>query len=229
MWTNGIVTPIAADLWPGGGNEIALVCRDQQNSDSYLTVLRVVNGQVSQLGSWDLPFAANNYFMCWLCAGQLTQDDTREIVVTCSRKLGFSRYMGVWTWNYDESTSQAGFIDSYEWSETTNRAGIPALGDLAGQGMTVALSHDDSDPDEHNPIFPAFLMDPLDLESSVIECLPTSTPSSNILCCMMADWRPEVPGLDRIIAPAENQCMIWDEDGLIDPEPYPCRLQHRSS
>jgi hypothetical protein len=229
MWMNGTVTPIAADLWPGGGNEIALVCRDQQTSDCYLTVLRVINGQISQLGSWDLPMTATNFHKFWLCAGQLTQDDTREIVVSYSRRVGTPRYMGLWTWDYDEGTSQAGFIDSFEWSENANRAGIPALGNLAGQGMMAALSHDDSDPDEHNPIFPAFLMDPLDLESSVIECLPTSTPSSNILCCMMADWRPEVPGLDRIIAPAENQCMIWDEDGLIDPEPYPCRLQHRSS
>ena len=215
MWTNGPVTPIVSNLMPGGGDEIALVCRDQQDSDCYLTVLRVVNGQISQLGSWDLPVSGGNYYRAWLCAGQLTPDGTHEIVLSYSRRVG-TRYMGVWTWDYDEGTSQTGFTDSFEWLEVTNRAGIPAIGDLAGQGMTVALSHDDSYADPHNPVYPALLMDPLDLQSSMMECQPTSTPSSNILCCMMADWDPLTAGLDRIIAPAENQCCVWDEDGLID-------------
>ena len=210
----GAHSPIVGEFWPGGGNEIGLICRDSLNQHCYLTVLRVVNSQVSQLGAWDLPYSVGVYFRSWICAGQLTLDSTHEIVVSYSRRPG--PCMGVWTWDFDESTSQAGFVDSYEWSENANRAGIPALGDLAGQGMTVALSHDDSYADQHNPIFPAFIMDPLDLESSLEECWPTSTPSSNILCCMMADWDPLTPGLDRIIAPAENQCFAWDEDGLID-------------
>jgi hypothetical protein len=30
---------------------------------------------------------------------------------------------------------------------------------------------------------------------------------------MMADWDPLIPGLDRIIAPAENQCFVWSHLG----------------
>jgi hypothetical protein len=205
-------SPIAGDLWPDGGNEIGLFHRES-DSDCYLTILRVDGSEMDVLGSWDLGSTNTKFFQGWLCAGELTQDGTQEIVVSYSRGVGTPRYMGIWSWDYDESTSQAGFIDSYEWSETANRAGIPALGDLAGQGMTVVLSHDDSYADPHNPIFPAFLMDPLDLQSSMVECQPTSTPSSNILCCMMADWDPLTAGLDRIIAPAENQCFVWQPTG----------------
>jgi hypothetical protein len=32
---------------------------------------------------------------------------------------------------------------------------------------------------------------------------------------MMADWTV-TPGLDRIIAPAENQCFVWDDEGTSD-------------
>jgi hypothetical protein len=217
MWCQGVTTPVVGDLWPGGGNEIALICRDYSGSHSYLAVLRAGQGAMTHLGSWDLPSSAP-FHRAWLCAGQLTVDGTREIVVSHSRRSGIQRYMGIWLWDYDEVARQATFTGQ-EWLEGSTQAaerfGIPALGNLASQGMRIALSREDSDPEEHSPLIPAWLLDPADLQTP-LNCQPTSTPSDNILCCMMADWDPLTTGLDRVIAPAENQAFVWESDGRVN-------------
>ena len=106
-------------------------------------------------------------------------------------------------------TSPGSFYSRKDWiGEDLSFNGITATGELTGSGTRVAISQRLGNPD-HNP---AFVVDPSSMSTPVGCVHNPSLSSQKILCCMMADW-DVTPGLDRIIAPAENQCFTWEDSG----------------
>lgn len=107
------------------------------------------------------------------------------------------------------------FISERDWSAVQWRT-VPAVGTLP-QGQVVALPTDLATSRQ----FPVLLLDAGNLTTSA-EC--QSNPgldSDHVPYCIMADWDPLTPGLDRVIANTENQCFAWDEGGFhMDNYPF---------
>ncbi len=201
-------TVVLADIVPetppdATREEIAFVCGGS------IYILAVQDNDLVQLDREGLPGGLSTTSQCWVSASDLDGAAPVELVVTASDAtsplvdpvsvVGLYRYQN----------GQGGYYSTRSW-EDENFNAISAIGILAGStGQRIALSCRTSDVN-HNP---ALILDPQSLQSSPVPCQPTSIPSSYILCCMMADWRPEVPGLDRIIAPAESQCFVWQPNG----------------
>ena len=210
MLTEGRITPVVADIWPGNGrNEIAIVCIEfweaGQPALPNLKILEVDSGEINVLDSQALPETSIAYFRAWLSGCDMLPDDTREILVSYSWWYG-THQQGVWTYDVDDLSLDHGYTDSLKW-EAYQNYGIPAAGRLAGN-MRVALSRENANEDHP----PAYILDSsLGIEANC--AYNPSRESENVLCCMMADWDPLIPGLDRIIAPAENQCFVWSHLG----------------
>ncbi|MEN8209521.1 MAG: hypothetical protein ABFR50_09755, partial [Candidatus Fermentibacteria bacterium] len=122
-----------------------------------------------------------------------------------------------WLHLYDYETGEV--YDEDVWSDS-KFYGIPAASSLPMSGDRIALSRRLSSS-AHSPVF---LLDPDDL-SSPLGCEAPTLASSNVLCCVMADWDPFAPGADRVITNAENQAMAWYESGFLvtnwDDNEYP--------
>jgi len=197
-----VLADMIAETPPEGSrDEIAFIC------SSTLYLLRVQNGELDEIASAEAPSGMGYSTQAWISAGELDGSAPQELVVTMTDVVSQKSLIGLFGyrnggWRY---------YSTCLWNGECSKA-LPALGNLAGQGMRIAISRRRSIATH----IPAYIMNPTDLQGTPVSCQPTSTPSSNILCCMMTDWRSDITGLDRVIAPAENQCMVWDEDGFGD-------------
>lgn len=87
---------------------------------------------------------------------------------------------------------------------------IPAVG-FFGDDPAIAVSTGKNLWQTQEPVR---LLDATDDQLPVLaECESSPVTSNRVLCCMMTDWDPLIPGLDRVIANAENQAIAWDDAG----------------
>ena len=210
-WTEHPHAVVLADVFPDTPRDSELEIAVQCNGN--LLIVDFDDGELTTLDSVVIPCSGADNFG-WLVAEDLDSDGYDEIIFsgTWTEFFPTQTVSGVCIYNHSTGT----FTDSEEW-EDESFLGIPAVGTLPTVGQTIALSRrenlDEEDPD--NDLIPAVLLDPDDL-SEIEECQPSSTPSDHVLCCVMADWDPVVPGLDRILANAENQAIVWEDDGIIE-------------
>lgn len=191
------------------GLEIALVRREVGARTLSLDILSVDHGQFSILDQEDLPQTIVNYSPDWITALDCTPDGSMELSLSYSWYSGSAYHSGLWIYDHVDRTQTSEFIDSREWLDHGPTDCIQCSGSLPMSGERIAMSRQYSSyPDQS----PAILLDPDDL-SNATECVPPTKPSDRVLCCIMADWDPIVPGLDRVIANADNQAMAWEEDG----------------
>lgn len=207
-WKNQPRTVVLADLQEEPGqvpprDEIVFVLRDS------LHVLRCEGDSIAQLDVEHIDCIYHEGlggYHSWQMACDLNGSGPDEIVVTgtVNRSMGGKDSSSIHI--YDFSRSQV--TDSEYW-EGVLSASIPAAAELAGS-TSIAMSRKRAISDS----WPAYILDDnLALQDSC-EYNP-SRESEHVLCCMMADWTV-TPGLDRIIAPAENQCFVWNDEGYED-------------
>ena len=162
------------------------------------------------LDSVPLPGSHISFTGGWIASADIVPDATGELIIAYAWYASNLHHSGVWIYDYDQVTSSAGFCDSVKWDDDVTTFGIPAVGSLGSAGNRIALPRQ-TGTRSHAP---AYLLDTgLALQDS---CDFSSTDCFKILCCMMADWDSLTTGLDRVIAPAENQCFAWLQDGLGD-------------
>ncbi|MFO8184728.1 MAG: hypothetical protein R6U39_11245, partial [Candidatus Aegiribacteria sp.] len=209
-------TVTLADVFHGNdGLEIAAIYRKQSTSDPALHILGLDNGSIVELDSEDLPVPSPSiYYPGWIVAFDGTQDVSDELCVAYSWHNATGYHSGLWIYDHEESTNTAQFIDSETWEEDQHIEGIPAIGTLPSAGLTIALSRlvNYDDTVGTDDIYPAWLLDPDDITQHE-ECAVSVEPSYHVLCCVMADWDPIVPGVDRILSNAENQRFGWYSNG----------------
>lgn len=208
---NELRTPVLADLEAeeGGGTayEIALVI------DENLHLLDF-DGQgdlfeAACLELFDpLPAGCNYSQRSWLVAGDVQGDALPELVVwvywwNASDPGPIFHKNGIFVYDHDTGEVIGERIDE----NGEGWHGIPALGRLAGE-TRLALPRGRATADHA----PAWVLDPNDLSTPATCQHNPSRDSYFLKSCMMADWTV-TPGLDRIIAPAENQCFVWDDEG----------------
>lgn len=197
-----------ADIFPEKGKlEIAFVCPEETNDPLSLFILSVERNMLIEVDQEALPASYSTYSREWITAADVNSDNSQELVLSYSwYVLGSGYSSGIWIYDHVDGTQQSGFVDNWSQSESAQTAGIQATGDIAGNADQIALSRQRTGTNGQ-----AWVFDPDDL-STHQTCTQPSNPSNYIQCCVLADWDQGVPGLDRIIAPAENQCMAWDED-----------------
>ena len=200
-----------AEVFPEKGKlEIAFVCPEETNDPLSLFILTVDQNTLIVLDQEVLPQSAAGYSREWITAANINLDSSDELMLAYSWYVSGSEiYSGLWTYDHVDFSQQSGFVDSYSQSEDALTAGIHAIGDIAGSADQIALSRQRTGPDGQ-----AWIIDADDL-STHLTCTQPSATSSYIQCCVLADWDELIPGLDRIIAPAENQCMAWNEQGVL--------------
>ena len=202
-------TVALADLEPETGHEQ----RDEivllRGNDLYVfdivdhALVAVVDGEA-------LPYTSSvNSVSAWPMIAEVNGTGSPEIIVQASWSEFSVNATGVFVYNYDAEV----FIEDQEWLHTSWRT-IPAVGSLPSEGQRIAVTSGENDDGQNAPdqVFPAWLIDPGDLEDQQ-ECETSTELSSNIFCCIMADWDPLLTGADRIIANAEDQCFAWYENG----------------
>jgi hypothetical protein len=201
-----------ADIFADSGKlEIAVVCPEEDNDPLSLFILNVQSNSITELDQEYLPSSANNFEREWTCAYDLTADDSAELVLSYSRKGSTAYESGIGIYDHVEGTSTSQFTDYITWSDgSTWKAGIQAIGRLTGSTDQIAVSRRKSESGVH---IPASIYDADDLSGTPDYCEAFTAHSDWILCCIMADWSNLDTGLDRVIAPAENQCMVWDDNG----------------
>jgi hypothetical protein len=197
-----------------GKLEITVVCPEDDNDPLSLFILNVQNNSITELDQIELPNSTNNYTREWICAYNLTADTSDEIVLSYSWSESSTRYSGIWIYDHDERTSTSGFTDKHSWVEDTFNPGIQSIGRLTGSVEQIALSRRLSESGVGGNI-PVYIIQSDDL-SDTEDCSPPDNKSNFILCSLITDWDNLDSGLDRIIAPAENQCMVWEDNGDID-------------
>ena len=159
-----------------------------------------------------LPAGCNYSQRSWLVAGDVQGNALPELVVwmywwNASDPGPIFQKNGIFVYDHDTGEVIGERIDE----NGEGWHGIPALGRLAGE-TRLALPQGWATADHA----PAWVLDPNDLYSPV-SCQHNPGRDSYFLqSCMMADWTPLIPGLDRIIAPAENQCFVWNDGGIPD-------------
>ena len=203
-----------ADVFPEKGKlEIAFISPEETSDPPSLFVLTVDRGTLLVLDQEVLPQSSSAaYSREWITAANINADSSDELMLLYSwHKSGLGYRSGIWIYDHVDFSQQSGFTDSYEQPETAHTAGIHAIGDIAGAADQIALSRQRTGSNGQ-----AWVFDADDL-SSHLTCSQPSNPSSYIQCCVLADWRSDVTGLDRIIAPAENQCMAWNEQRALLP------------
>ena len=201
-----------ADVFPEKGKlEIAFVSPEETDDPLSLFVLTVDHGTLLVLDQEVLPQSNSAaYSREWITAANINADSSDELMLAYSWYVTGSGYQsGMWIYDHVDFSQQSGFTDSYTQPEAAQTAGIHAIGDIAGAADQIALSRQRTGSNGQ-----AWVFDADDL-SSHLTCSQPSNPSNYIQCCVLADWRSDVPGLDRIIAPAENQCMAWNQVGEI--------------
>ena len=206
-----------ADVFYGSnGLEIAAIYRSRSNSDPALHILGLDSGSIVELDSEDLPTPIPpTYYPGWIVAFDGTPDASDELCITYSWHNANGYHSGLWIYDHDDSTSTSGFTDSETWEEDQHIEGIPAIGTLPSEALTIALSRlkNFDDPHQVNDIHPAWLLDPDDLTGHD-ECAVSVDSSDHILCCVMADWESPFGQADRVLANAENQRFGWYQNGF---------------
>jgi hypothetical protein len=206
-WTNSPHSPVLADVFEETGfmsqrDEIACVCADK------LYILRYESNSLVKLDSIDV--TSNNEVLkfAWLASSELDGNDGDDLVVaTVSDPSGSDQRSTIALYSSD---SLGDFYDSRTWSREIHRA-IPAVGDL-GAGVLIAISKRLTSSGSPNPVD---LLNPSNLTTAASCSTSSTTSSKQVLCCVMADWVAGA-GLDRVIAPAENQCFVFKDDGAED-------------
>jgi hypothetical protein len=212
----GFSTAVLADLIPEQGlstrDEIVVVRGDQlmvfdiqQHTKPYELLLA---------RSVTLPgIVSSRVRYTWPMAEDIRGDATPEILVQIGTRVftggGFECKTYFFGYNYTAGIegnlfAQETLSDS-EWWRT-----IPAVG-FFDDDPVIAVSTGMNVWQTQNPVW---LLDARDDELPVLaECESSPVTSNHVLCCMMTDWTVS-PGLDRVIANAENQAIAWDEEGL---------------
>ncbi|MEA3288091.1 MAG: CARDB domain-containing protein, partial [Candidatus Marinimicrobia bacterium] len=171
-----------------------------------LQVFDVINDDLVAIRTVQLPGipADANTISSWPLLKDLNGDGNMDIVVSLHYNVFMQADHSVcFVYDYDADD----FISERDWSGVQWRT-VPAVGALP-QGQVVALPTDLSTSAQN----PALLLDPGDLTTSA-ECQRNiGLDSYHVPYCIMADWDPLTPGLDRVISNTENQCFAWDEGG----------------
>ena len=195
-----------ADVFTGSfpaKDEIAFLVGD------VLYILGVTSSTIQVLDSFDV-YPNENSDFSWVTAADLDGSGGTDLVVTVCKFDG----MGSDDWTrvgLYSSSDEGEFYATKDWSgEGTFYRGIPAIGTLPTVGLSIALSRRVSIFETFDP---AIIIDPDHMTSE--DCIAPATASSQVLCCMMADWIG-ASGLDRIVAVAENQCFAWIDNGVLD-------------
>jgi hypothetical protein len=171
-----------------------------------LYLLRYQNGQLEQLDCEPIPSGTlDESCQEWIVARELNGSAPIEFIVTMSEYFFGVQKSLIALYRY--RNGQGSYYSRRLWSDENYRA-IPAVGSLASE-IVIALPRRTSTQTH----YPAFILDPEDLSANPVNCQPTNEESSNILCCMMADWDEYASGVDRVISPAENQSFVWESDG----------------
>jgi hypothetical protein len=168
----------------------------------------VASGNIQVLDDFDA-WSGRTCEFSWICAADLDHSGGEELIVSLS---DFGE-MGADDWNKVGLYSASDPDDFYDYKEWHGGnmlfKGIPAVGTLPTEGLSIALSRKRST----SSFDPVHILDADDL-SLIAECDGDQSVSSNqVICCLMADWDALVTGLDRVLAVAENQAFAWDEDG----------------
>ncbi len=192
-------------------NEIAYVARDT------LYVLRVQNGGLVALDREYTPEAfgeGTTLAAAWCVACDLDDDFPDEILVDCAwnTMMGAEKETSLLVYSYPNGR----VVDSETWEDVLDW-GMPAVGELAGQGLVIAQPRGVAD--ESNA--PAYV---LDTSLALVDSCEKDAyrNSSHVRVCGMVDWISGSPGLDRITAAPENIAYSWDVDGYMVTHPnYP--------
>ena len=209
--TRGPHAVTLAEVFPEKGKlEIAFVCPEETNDPLSLFILSVEQNALIVLDQKLLPQSVAGYSREWITAANINLDSSDELMLAYSWHItGLGYYSGLWTYDHVDFSQQSGFIDDRRQHEDAQTAGIHAIGDIAGSADQIVLSRQRTGSDGQ-----AWVIDADDL-STHLTCTQPTNASNYIQCCVLADWRSDIVGLDRIIAPAENQCMAWDELGVL--------------
>ncbi len=216
IWKDFPQTVVVADVFIETGgllprDEIAFVTSDM------LYILRYQNGALTRMDSVSVVSTGEFLRTAWLNACELDGNSGSDIILsTTFYTSGYSSFMGLYS-----SNDPGSFYEARTW-QGSNFSSIPAVGDL-GSGDVIALSKRATNSQTRNPVD---LLDPSDLSTAASCSTSSRTSSDAVLCCIIADWAVG-SGLDRVIAPAENQCFVFTNigiedwnDGYLDPS-YP--------
>ena len=202
IWKNFPQTVVISDIFiesPGliPRDEIAFV------TSTELFILRYQNGTLSTMDSVYVIQEGETLKSVWLSACELDGNAGTDLILsTTTQSTGYSSLIGLYS-----SDDPGNFYESRTWSGS-NFTSIPAVGDL-GSGDVIALSRRVTDSHTRNPVD---LLDPTDLSTAASCSTFSRISSNNILCCLLADWAVG-SGLDRVMAPAENQCFVFEDNG----------------
>jgi hypothetical protein len=205
-WTHCPHSPVLADVFVETGgmiprDEIACVCADS------LFILRYASGSLVKLDSVAVVSSSDELKYAWIASSEIDGENGDDLIVATHYFQSGSPASAIDLYSSD---STGVFYSSRCWSGEIFNS-IPAIGDL-GSGNLIAISKYKVNSYSPNP---ADLLDPSDLTTAA-SCTTSSTTQSNyVLCCIMADWAIGT-GVDRVIAPAENQCFVFDDDGYED-------------
>jgi hypothetical protein len=210
-FSSGFRTVTLVDLEEETGGpereEIAVV------ANRYLYLLDFDGGELEELAEVELfeDPQTDFYLRSWQSATDLRGSPLPEVLVWAywgrtSEPGPTFQNNGLFIYDHDSLD----VVEEALWTDEASWHTAPCAGELSGNPV-IAVSRRQSNRDH----FPAYILDTsLAVEDSCV--YNPSRESENLLCCMMADWDPLIPGLDRIIAPAENQCFVWDDDGRED-------------
>lgn len=204
-WSQFPHSVVLADIYKEAGgtiprDEIALLANDM------LYILRLQSGSLSKIDSVQVISTGETLYSFWITASELDGNDGVDLVITTTfRTTGYSSSISLYS-----SDNPGDFYDARIWSGSRFMS-IPAVGDL-GSGNVIALSKLTTDSHTQNPID---ILDASDLSTSASCSTSSTVTSNNILCCILANWDIGV-SLDRVIAPSENQCFTFEDDGTED-------------
>jgi len=202
IWKYFPQSVVVSDLFIESGgllprDEIAFVTNDK------LYILRYQSGSLTRMDSVSVVSTGETLRTAWLNACELDGKSGSDLILSTSfYTTGFNSFMGLYS-----SDDPGGFYETRTWPGD-NFSSIPAVGDL-GSGDVIALSRRVTNSQTRNPVD---ILDPSDLSTAASCSTASRISSDDVLCCIMADWAIG-SGLDRVIAPAENQCFVFEDNG----------------
>ncbi|PIE53351.1 hypothetical protein CSA37_02085 [Candidatus Fermentibacteria bacterium] len=205
IWQNFPQTVVVSDLFidddvPLPKNEIAFVASDM------LYILRYQSDGLARIDSVTVVSADEELTTAWLTAGELDGNTGSDLILSTTYYSSVvNSLIGLYS-----SHKPGTFYETRTW-KGLNFSTIPAVGDF-GSGNLIAVSKRISST--HNPN-PVDLIEPLDLSTAACCSTSSATRSIRVFCCVIADWVAS-SAFDRIIAPAENQCFVFEADGEED-------------
>jgi hypothetical protein len=190
-------------------DEIAYVARDT------LYILRVQNNELEALNRVHIPEAMGDdasIATAWCVACDLDSNFPAEIIIDCAwnTMMNVEKETSVLVYSHPDGR----IVDSETWEDVFDW-GMPAVGELAGQGLVIAQPRGVANGSNS----PAFILDTSLALVDSCEKDPYRN-SDNVRVCGMVDWDPMVSGPDRITAAPENIAYSWDVDGSMVTHPY---------